>query len=91
VGGLGVVDGLCAGLDVATDTVIVRRGEGVEVVETMQGDGVFGGIVPDGGGVAGDVATRDVVGSLGAEKETVAAQNGVCSESGTLEEQKKPS
>jgi len=71
--------------------VIVRCGEGVEVVETMQGDGVVGDVVPDGGGVAGDVATCDVVRSLGAEEETVAAQNGVCIESGTLEEQKKPS
>jgi hypothetical protein len=91
VGGLGVVYSLGAGLDVATDTVVVRRGEGIEVVETVQGDGVFGGIVPDGGSVAGDVATGDVVRSFGAEKEAVAAQNGVCSESGTLEERKRPS
>lgn len=64
--------------------MVVARGEGVEVVETVDGDGVLGGIVADSGGVAGDLALGDVVGSLGTEKEAITTKDGVCSERGTL-------
>lgn len=39
-GGLGVVDGLGAGLDVLGNLVVVRGGEGGEVAQTVDGDGV---------------------------------------------------
>lgn len=84
MGGLGVIDSLGAGLDVTADAVVVGRGEGLEVVETVHGNGVFRGVVPEGGSVAGDVATGNVVRGLGADKETVTTQNGVCGESGAL-------
>lgn len=84
MGGLGIVDGLGTSLDVTADAVVVGRGEGLEVVETVEGNGVLRGVVPDGGSVAGDVPTGNVICGLGTDKETVATQNGVCSESGAL-------
>jgi hypothetical protein len=64
--------------------VVVGRREGLEVVETVHGNGVLRGIVPDSGSVAGDISTSNVVRGLSADEETVATQNGVCSESGAL-------
>lgn len=82
---LGVVNSLGASLDVRTNAVVIARGEGVEVVETVKGDGVFGGIVTDGRGVASNLTLGDVVSSLGTKKETITTKDGVCSESRTLE------
>lgn len=39
-GGLGVVDGLGTGLDVLGNLVVVRGGEGGQVAQTVDGDGV---------------------------------------------------
>lgn len=82
---LGVVNSLGASFDVGADTVVVARGEGVEVIETVKGDGILGSIVTDSSGVAGDLALGDVVSSLGTKKETITTEDGVCGESGTLE------
>jgi len=90
VSGLGVVDGLGAGLNVTADAMVVGRGEGLEVIETMEGNSVLRGIVSDGRSIAGDVATSNVVRSLGTDKETIATQNGVRSESGALKTRSKP-
>ena len=90
VGRLGVVDGLGTRLDVTADAVVVGRGEGLEVVETVHGNSILRGIVPDGGSVASDVSTGDVVRGLGANEETIATQNGVRSESGALKTRNKP-
>ena len=39
--GLGVIDGLCTGLDIRIDTVEVRGSESVEVVQTVKRDRVL--------------------------------------------------
>lgn len=82
--GLGVVDGLRTRLDVGGDAVVVAGGEGAQVPESMDGDGVLWGGVTDGAGVAGDLALGDVVGSLGTDQETVTAENGVSGEGRAL-------
>lgn len=64
--------------------MVVRGGEGVEVVEGLKGDGVLGCGEAGGGGVAGDLALRHVVGGLGTEEEAVTADDGVCGESWAL-------
>ena len=82
---LGVVNSLGTSFDVGTDAVVVARGEGVEVVETVNGDGVLRGIIADSSSVAGNVALGDIVSSLGTKKEAITTDDGVCSESGTLD------
>jgi len=84
-GRLGVVDGLGAGLDVLRDLVVVRGREGREVAETVEGDGVLGGGVAEGSGVAGEGTGLDVVRGLGTDEEAVVADNGVSGEGRTLE------
>lgn len=83
-GRLGVVDSLGAGLNVLGDLVVVRGGEGGEVAEAVEGDGVLGSGEAEGSGVAGDGTGLDVVRSLGTDKETVVADNGVSGEGGAL-------
>lgn len=84
VSGLGVIDSLGTRLDVAVDAVVVRGGEGAEVVEAVEGDGVLRRVVAESGGVAGHLALGDVVGGLDTGKETVASQNGVGGEGRAL-------
>ena len=83
-GGLGVIDRLSSGFDIGADAVVVAGSEGVEVVETVDRHGVFWCIVTNGSGVAGDLSIGDVVRSFGTKEETIAAEDGVSSESGTL-------
>lgn len=64
--------------------MVVRGGEGGEVTETVEGDGVLGSGEADGTSVSGDGAGEDIVRSLGTNKETVTADNGVGSEGGSL-------
>jgi len=64
--------------------VVVARGEGVEVVETVKGEGILGSIVAESSRVAGNFALGDVVSSLGTKKEAITAKDGVRSECGTL-------
>lgn len=64
--------------------MVVAGGEGVQVVEAVYGDGVFGCVVADGGCVAGDVALCDVVRGLCADEETVTAEDGIGCERGSL-------
>ena len=80
----GVVDSLRARLDVRGDTVVVARGEGGEVAEAVEGDGVLGGTVAEGSSVTSDLALSNVVRGLGTEEKTVTTENGVSSESGAL-------
>lgn len=86
-GGLGVVDGLGTGLDVLADSVVVRSGEGGEVAQTVQGDGVVRGGVAESTGVSGDGTRGDIVGGLGTDKEAVTADNGVGGEGRALDRQ----
>lgn len=64
--------------------MVIARGEGVEVVETVDGDGVLRGIEAERSRVAGDFTLGHVVSSLGTEKETITTEDGVCGERGTL-------
>ena len=82
--GLGVVDSLGTSLNVPADFVIVAGGEGLEVVETVKGNSVFGGVVAEGSSVAGDVAFSHIVGSLSTNKEAIATEDGVGGEGGAL-------
>ena len=84
VGGFGVVNGFGAGLHVSINTMVVAGAEGVQVVQPMEGDGVFRSTVADSGGVAGHVAFGDIVCSLSTNEETVTAENSVSSESRAL-------
>lgn len=83
-GGLGVVDSAGASLNVLRDTVVVRGREGREVLERVEGDGVLGSRVADGGGVAAEGTGLDVVRSLTTDEEAVVADNGVSGEGGAL-------
>lgn len=84
-GALGVVDSLGTRLDVLGHLVVVASGEGREVAETVEGDGVLGGREANGTSVPGDGTRGDIVGRLGTDKEAVTADNGVSSEAGTLD------
>ena len=75
---------LCANLNILGHLVVVGGGEGLEIAEAVNGNGVFGGRETDGAGVAGDCASRDVVRRLTANKEAVPADNGVGGECGAL-------
>ena len=65
--------------------MVVARGEGVEVVEAMNSQGILRGIIANSSGVAGNFSLGDVVGSLGTKEEAITTEDGVCSESGTLD------
>lgn len=84
-GGLCVIDRLSSGFDIGADSVVVAGSKGVEVVETVDSHGVFWCIVTDSSGVAGDLSISDIVRSLSTKEETIATEDGVSSESGTLE------
>lgn len=88
VGGFGVVNCLGASLHVSIDTMVVTGAESVEVVQSMEGDGVFWSTVTEGGGVAGHVAFGDIVCGLSTHKETITAENSVSSESRALDSPK---
>lgn len=50
----------------------------------MDGDSVLGCAEADSSGITGDLALSDVVGSLSTKEETITADDGVSSESGSL-------
>ena len=64
--------------------MVVARGEGGEVAEAVEGDGVLGGTVAEGSSVTSDLALSNVVRSLGTEEETVTADDSVSGEGGAL-------
>lgn len=65
--------------------MVVAGREGLEVVESVNSDGVFRGIVANGSRVAGDVAFSDVVRGLSTNQETIASEDSISGESGALE------
>ena len=79
-----VVSRTTTSLDVTADAVVVAGGEGLEVVEGMDRDRVFGGTEAGSESVAADAALGDVVCSLGTNEETVASENRVGGEGGAL-------
>lgn len=72
--------------------MVVAGRESLEVVQSVDGDGIFGGVVADGSSVAGDIATSDVVCSLSTNEESVAAENSISGEGRSLhnKEENKP-
>ena len=81
-----VVDSLSASLDVAGDSVVVGRSEDVQVVETVEGDGVLRGRVADGGSVSADLAVLNRVRSLSTGEQAVLADDAVEGEGRALED-----
>ena len=81
---LEVVDSLSAGFYIGIDTMVVTSGEGIEVVQAVEGNGVFRSIVASSEGVTGDVTLREVVGRLSTKKETITSHDAVGGESRTL-------
>ena len=81
---LRVINRLSSSLNVGADAVVVAGGEGFQVVEPMDGDSIFRGIVADCSSVAGDIAFGDIVGRFSTNQEAVTTQNGVGSEGGSL-------
>jgi hypothetical protein len=88
VGVLGVVDGAGTSLNVTAYAMVVAGREGVKVVETVEGNGVFRRVVTNSSSIAGDAAGGDVVGGLGTKEESVATENGISRECWALEEVK---
>jgi hypothetical protein len=70
-GGLGVVGGSGTGLEVTVNSVVVAGTEGAEVLQSVEGDRVFGGVVSDSGIVRLDLAVCEVVRSLSSNEETI--------------------
>lgn len=64
--------------------MVVARRERVQVVETVKGDSVLGGIVTDSSGITGNLALGDVVSSLGTKQEAITTEDGVRGEGGAL-------
>ena len=83
---LGVIDSLGAGLDVRADAMVVTRRERVKVTETVDGDSVVGCREASSEGIARDFALGHVIGRLTTDEKPITAENSVCSESGTLNE-----
>lgn len=88
-GSLAVVGGTGGSLDVAVDAVVVASAVGAQVAETVEGNGVLGGVEAGSKVVAGDLAVTDVVRRLGTGEEAVTAKNGVSGEGGALREKGK--
>ena len=84
MGVLVVVDGLSTSFDVGADAVVVAGRERLHIVEPEESDGIFWGIETDGTSVTSDVALSDVVSSLYANQETIAANHGVGGERWSL-------
>jgi len=83
-----VVNSFSTSLNISTDTVVVAGGEGVQAVETVEGDGVVGLVVTKGDSEFGEAAIGDVVTGFSSQKHTVTSDNGVGGEHGALEDVK---
>ena len=87
---LGVVNRFRTGLDVGADAVVVASSESFEIVESVDGDSIFRGVVADCGSVAGDVAFGNIVGCLSTNQKTVTTENGVGGECRSLRTRNDP-
>jgi hypothetical protein len=83
-GGVGIIYSLRTSLNVGAHTVVVTRGEGAQIGETMESDRVLGCRETRSRRVLGDTAFSDVVGCFGTSKETITTDHGVSSKCGTL-------
>ena len=89
-GEIEIVYSLRASLDVRAHTVVVASGEGAQVGETMESDRVVGCRETYSARVLGDTAFSDIVGCLGANKETIATEHSVSSKCKTLHVKVRP-
>ena len=82
----GVPCGLCAGLDLSVDLVVVGSREDAEVVGGGDGGGVGALAVAGGESVLGDGGLADVVATLRADEEALMAQRHIEGRGGALEQ-----
>ena len=81
---LGVVDGLGTSFNVRAYAVIVARGKGAEIGETLESNGIIGRREASGGRVSGDTALSDIVRGFRTNEEAIMAHHGVGGQSGAL-------
>jgi len=88
-GGIGIIYGLGAGLNVGANTVVVARGEGAQVVETMEGDRILGRRKAEGTRILGDTAFSDIIGCFGTDEEAVTTKHRVSGKCRALQGKKR--
>ena len=81
---LGVVDSLSTSFNVRAYAVIVARGKGAEIGETLESNGIIGRREASGGRVSGDTALSDIVRGFCTNEEAIMAHHGVGGQSGAL-------
>jgi len=81
---LAVVNCTSTSLHVTAHAMVVASTEGVEVMQTMKGNGVIRSAVAESCSVACDIAPAYVVSCFGTKQETVTAENSISSESRSL-------
>lgn len=84
--GSGVPSGLCAGLDLGVDLVVVASGEDAQVVGGGDGGRVGSLAVAGGEGVFGDGGLSDIVAALSTDEETLVAEGDIEGGGRALEE-----
>jgi len=85
-GGIGIIYGLRAGLDVGAHTVVIARGKGAQVGEAVESDRVLGCRETDGSRILGDAGLSDIVGCFGTDEEAITTEHGVSGKCGALYE-----
>jgi len=85
-GGIGIIYGLRAGLDVGAHTVVIARGKGAQVGEAVESDRVLGCRETDGSRILGDAGLSDIVGCFGTDEEAITTEHGVSGKCGALED-----
>jgi hypothetical protein len=84
VGSFGIIDGFRTSFDIGADLVIVRSRERVQVVEAVDSNSIFRGVVAHSTSKMGDFAILDIVSSFTTNKEPITAEDSISSESRTL-------
>jgi len=85
-GGIDIIYGLRASLNVGAHTVVVARGKGAEVGEAMDSDRVIRCRETATSRVLGDTAFSNIVGCFGTEEEAIATKHSVGCQCETLED-----
>lgn len=84
MGGLGVVDSLGASFGTVANALVVASMVSVQVVEGVDGDRIVVTEISDGGGITTNVSLSNVISSLSTKEKVVATNDGISSESWTL-------
>lgn len=64
--------------------MVIASGEGAEVAQAVEGDGIFRGAEPSRGSIARDSAISDIVGGLGPKQEPITPDDSVSRKRGAL-------